>query len=82
MSFYVYMLLSLNNKKKISYVGYSKDPKKRLILHNNGLGAKFTRGRVWKLIFIKKFNNKNLALKYEYELKNNTKLRNQIKNKH
>ena len=42
---YVYMLLSLNTKKYFSYVGYSLDPEKRLILHNKGMGAKFTRGK-------------------------------------
>ena len=42
---YVYMLISLNIKKHISYVGYSLNPKKRLIMHNKGVGAKFTRGK-------------------------------------
>lgn len=81
MCHYVYMLLVKNSKKKISYVGYAKDPNKRLIKHNSGLGAKFTRGRKWNIIYKKKLDNKNDALKYEYELKKNIKLRNSIKKK-
>ena len=78
---YVYMLISLNTKKKISYVGYSLNPKKRLMIHNEGKGAKFTRGKKWKIIFIKKLLSKNDALKFEYSLKKNIKLRNKIKKK-
>ncbi len=78
---YVYMLISLNTKKHISYVGYSSNPKKRLIMHNKGKGAKFTRGKKWKIIFRKKLLNKNDALKFEYSLKKNIKLRKKIKEK-
>jgi len=79
---YVYMLLSLNTKKYFSYVGYSLDPEKRLILHNKGMGAKFTRGKKWKIIFKKKLLNKNDALKFEYSLKKNFKLRKKIKERY
>ena len=78
---YVYMLISLNTKKHISYVGYSLNPKKRLIMHNNDKGAKFTRGKKWKIIFKKKLLNKNDAFKFEYSLKKNVKLRKKIKEK-
>ena len=47
MSFYVYMLKSVE-KKPVTYVGYTKDLVKRIKLHNNNKGAKFTRGRKWK----------------------------------
>ena len=53
--------------------------KKRLYLHNLGKGAKFTRGRKWKLVYYKMYNSKNLAMKEEYKLKKNYKLRNKIK---
>ena len=78
---YVYMLISLNTKKHKSYVGYSLNPKKRLIMHNKSKGAKFTRGKKWKIIFKKKLLNKNDALKFEYSLKKNIKLRKKIKEK-
>ena len=80
MSFYVYML-KLISKKSITYVGYTKDIKKRISLHNSGKGAKFTRGRKWKLIYKEKFVSKNKAISREYYIKKNRKLRNQIKKK-
>tara|TARA_B110000037_G_scaffold179196_1_gene205291 strand:+ start:40 stop:288 length:249 start_codon:yes stop_codon:yes gene_type:complete len=80
MSYYVYML-KLISKKPITYVGYTKDIKKRISLHNSGKGAKFTRGRKWKLIYKEKFASKNKAISREYYIKKNRKLRNLIKNK-
>jgi len=80
MSYYVYML-KLISKKSITYVGYTKDIKKRISLHNSGKGAKFTRGRKWKLIYKEKFFSKNKAISREYYIKKNRTLRNQIKNK-
>ena len=79
MSFYVYMLKS-EGKKKVTYVGYTKDLKKRIKLHNSGKGAKFTRGRKWKLIYKEKYNTKNQAISREYYIKNNRIIRNKIKN--
>ena len=80
MSYYVYML-KLISKKSLTYVGYTKDLKKRIGLHNSGKGAKFTRGRKWKLIYKEKYSSKNKAISREYYIKKNRKLRNQIKNK-
>ena len=79
MSYYVYLIISKIKKKTISYVGYTKDLNKRLILHNNGKGAKFTRGRLWKLAYSKKYRSKTKAMSEEYKLKKNFKLRKTIK---
>jgi len=73
-------MLKLISKKSITYVGYTKDIKKRISLHNSGKGAKFTRGRKWKLIYKEKFTSKNKAISREYYIKKNRILRNQIKN--
>ena len=67
-------------KRPITYVGYSKDIKKRLELNNKSKGAKFTRGRNWKIIYKKSYKNKSIAMKNEYLLKMNRSLRNKIKN--
>lgn len=80
MSYYVYML-KLISKKSITYVGYTKNLKNRISLHNSGKGAKFTRGRKWKLIYKEKYSSKIKAISREYYIKKNKKLRNQIKNK-
>ena len=79
MKFYVYMILSKINNKYVSYVGYTKDLKKRVLLHNNSKGAKFTRGKFWKLIYKKRYKTKNLAMIEEYKLKKNYKKRKLIK---
>ena len=80
MNYYVYMLKS-HGSKSITYVGYTKNLKERLILHNSGKGAKFTRGRKWKLIYSEKCETKNQAISREYYIKNNRTLRNLIKKK-
>ena len=79
MYFYVYMLIS-KGKKPITYVGYTNNLKNRIKLHNTGKGAKFTRGRKWKLIYKEKFISKNKAILREYYIKKNRTLRNKIKN--
>ena len=61
MFYYVYMLRSMGIKP-ITYVGYTKNLNKRIVLHNSGKGAKFTRGRKWKLIFREKLTTKNKAI--------------------
>ena len=79
MSFYVYML-KVKGIKKITYVGYTNNLKKRINLHNLGKGAKFTRGRKWVLIYKEKFKSKKEAISREYYIKNNRIIRNKIKN--
>ena len=79
MSFYVYMLKSIE-KRPVTYIGYTKNLKKRLSLHNAGKGAKFTRGRKWKLIYKELLNSKSEAISREYYIKNNRSTRKKIKN--
>ena len=70
MYYYVYLIVSLSNKRKlISYVGYTNNLKKRLTLHNTGKGAKFTRGSYWKIIYKKQYKTKSMAIYNEYMLK-------------
>jgi putative endonuclease len=78
MNYYVYMLKS-NGIKPVTYVGYTKDIKKRLNLHNSGKGAKFTRGKKWKLIYKEAFKSKSKAISREYYIKRNKTLRKKIK---
>ena len=79
MSFYVYLIITKVKNKTISYVGYTNNLKKRIILHNKGKGAKFTKGKKWKLIYSKKYISKRIAMREEYILKKNYKLRKEIK---
>lgn len=75
----VYLIISEKNNRIKSYVGYTNDLKKRINDHNNSKGAKSTRGRYWQIAFKKKFKTKSSAMKYEYFLKKNKRLRNKIK---
>ena len=78
MIYYVYLILSKKLDKYRSYVGYTKNIRNRLYLHNNSKGAKFTRGRKWKIVYLKKYRSKIVAMKEEYKLKKNYKLRKDI----
>ena len=80
MSYYVYMLKS-KGIKPVTYVGYTKNIKERLSLHNSGKGAKFTRGRKWRLIYKEVFESKSKAISREYYIKKKRSLRNKIKKK-
>ena len=80
MSYYVYMLEEVN-KNNVTYVGYTNNLSNRIKLHNSGKGAKFTRGRKWKLIYSEKCETKSQAISREYYIKNNRTLRNIIKKK-
>ena len=79
MNYYVYMLKS-KSIKPVNYVGYTNDLKKRIVLHNSGKGAKFTRGRKWMLIYKERYKSKKEAISREYYIKNNRTLRNKLKN--
>ena len=81
MPYFVYMLLTKNKDKFISYVGYTNNLKKRLSLHNSSKGAKFTKGKKWKVIYYKRYLDKSKAMKDEYKLKKDYKLRSKIKSK-
>ena len=72
-------MLKSKSVKPITYVGYTNNLKKRISLHNSGKGAKFTRGRIWKLIYKEIFKSKSKAISREYYIKNNRSLRNRIK---
>jgi putative endonuclease len=73
------MIISKHKEKWITYVGYTNNISKRITLHNNSKGAKFTKGKFWEVIYSRKYSNKVDAMKEEYKLKKNYKLRSKIK---
>ena len=79
MKYTVYLIISKTKRNLVSYVGYTNNLKERLKKHNSSKGAKFTRGRYWKLAYSKIYNSKSKAMKEEYSLKKNIILRNKIK---
>ena len=81
MTYFVYLIGCHQHRKLTTYVGYTNNLRKRINLHNKGKGAKFTRGRKWKLLYIEKFLTKNEAASRECYIKKNRKFRNFIKKK-
>lgn len=64
---YVYIVMCSDNTL---YTGYTVDVDKRIIAHNNGTGAKYTRARLpVELKYIEMFDSKSDAMKREYEIK-------------
>ena len=81
MQYCVYVLISNSNKKTITYVGYTKNIKNRLSLHNISRGAKFTKGRKWIVLHKEIYDNKSKAMSREFKLKKDRKFRNILKEK-
>ena len=72
------MLKSITPGTNKTYVGYTNNLNLRLLKHNSNKGAKSTKGYKWILIYSKKFKSKNLAMSYEYKLKKDRVLRNEL----
>ena len=82
MAYFVYLIGCHKHHKLTTYVGYTNNLKKRINLHNEGKGAKFTRGRKWKLLYKEEFLTKKEAISRESYIKKNRKLRNLIKKRY
>ncbi|MGY3766695.1 GIY-YIG nuclease family protein [Vagococcus vulneris] len=66
----------LNCADNTFYAGYTTNIERRLVEHNSGKGAKYTRlakRRPVKLIHLEKFSSKSLAMKAEYAFKQLTR---------
>lgn len=56
------------------YTGWTNDMKKRLAAHNQGTGARYTRGRTpVELVYLEFFDTKQEAMKREAAIKKLTK---------
>ena len=66
MTYFVYVIGNYRHKKLTTYVGYTNNLKKRLYLHNVGKGARFTKGRIWKLLYYEKYHKKKEAMQREF----------------
>tara|TARA_A100001388_G_C28416544_1_gene333061 strand:- start:275 stop:532 length:258 start_codon:yes stop_codon:yes gene_type:complete len=80
MVYYVYLIKTVKSKINKTYVGYTNNLEKRLLLHNTRKGAKATKGYKWKLIFKKRFYSQKKAMSYEFKLKKDRILRKKIIN--
>ena len=82
MTYFVYLIGSYKSNKLTTYVGYTNNLGKRINLHNEGKGAKFTKGRKWKIMYYEKYKTKRKAILRELYLKKNRRLRNLLKDKY
>ena len=80
MKHFVYLIINYHNNKFTTYVGYTNNIKNRLKLHNSSKGAKFTKGRKWKIIYKKGYNTKTEAMQNEFKLKKDRLKREKFKN--
>lgn len=65
--FFVYMVRCADGTL---YTGYTRDPEKRVLVHNAGKGAKYTRSRLpVVLTYVEECESLSAALKREHELK-------------
>ena len=68
---YTYMLKC---KDGTYYIGYTNDLEKRVKAHNEGKGAKYTKGRgPVELIYYEEYEEKNIAMRREWEMKKLTR---------
>ncbi|MGC6475901.1 MAG: GIY-YIG nuclease family protein [Parvibaculales bacterium] len=70
---YVYVLGSRSDGAKggsvRTYTGWTHDVEARLAKHNQGIGAKATRGRQWVLLYTESFKTRSAAMSREAKLK-------------
>ena len=56
------------------YTGYTNDLEKRLLAHNAGKGAKYTRNRIpVEIVYFEEYEDKSEAMKREYAIKQLTR---------
>jgi putative endonuclease len=79
MSCFVYVLGCASAAGPRTYVGWTIDLEQRLRKHNAGAGAKSTRGRVWSLLYVERYDTKSEAMSREWHLKRDAVLRRELR---
>ncbi|MBP2635717.1 MAG: Excinuclease subunit domain protein [Firmicutes bacterium] len=68
---YTYIIRCADNTY---YTGWTTDLETRLVAHNSGSGARYTRGRLpVELVYYEEYANESLARKREYAIKQLTR---------
>lgn len=64
----------LKCKDNTLYTGYTNDLEHRIAMHEQGKGAKYTRGRgPFQVVFVERLSTKEEALQKEYQVKQLTR---------
>ncbi|MBI1187495.1 MAG: GIY-YIG nuclease family protein [Alphaproteobacteria bacterium] len=69
MGCFVYVIGCATSGGVRTYVGWTTDLVRRLAQHNGGVGAKFTRGRAWTLLYAERWTTPQEAMQREWRLK-------------
>jgi len=72
---FVYVLGCRGKDRTVTYVGWTTDVDRRFARHNDGKGARSTRGRTWVLLHTEKFRTRRAAMSREWHLKRDRKFR-------
>ncbi len=75
---HVYILGSFGKSGYRTYVGWTYDVDRRLLQHNNGTGARSTRGRTWTILYIELHRTRSEAMSREWHLKRDRRFRRQF----
>lgn len=75
---FVYVLGSNGKGGFKTYVGWTTDLDRRLANHNNGKGARSTRGRMWELLYAERHATRGEAMSREWRLKRDRAFRAQL----
>lgn len=75
---FVYVLGCRTPDRYLTYVGWTTDVARRLAMHNEGSGARTTRGRFWVLLHTEKFRTRRQAMSREWYLKRDRKFRKEL----
>ena len=75
---FVYVIGALTPRGWKTYVGWTLDPERRLAQHNNGTGAKSTRGATWHILYLEKLETRAAAMSREWHLKRDHQFRRQL----
>jgi len=75
---FVYVLASKVGDDVRTYVGWTVDVDRRLKQHNDGSGAKSTRGRQWTVLHTESFKTRGEAMSREWRLKRDRAFRKRL----
>jgi len=75
---FVYVLGCVTPTRRLTSVEWTTDVDRRLAMHNGGIGARSTRGRVWVLLHTEKFRTRRQAMSREWYLKRDRKFRKEL----
>ena len=75
---FVYVLAASMKSGVRTYVGWTTDLERRLTKHNEGIGARSTRGRIWGLLYVESYPSRSQAMSREWHLKRDRAFRKRL----